>query len=121
MARILVVEDDVWSRQLVLEVLEYRGHAVSCAAAVPDAREALDGTTFDAVLLDLNIPGGGGELLLGEIRAEIPRMPVIALTGSAMLGDRERLLAAGFSGHVSKPIDVRTFAETIESYIASMT
>lgn len=119
MARILVVEDDIWSRRLVLELLEYRGHDVLCAAAVSEGRAQLDSVKFDAVLLDINIPGGGGELLLHEIREYNATLPVIAFTASAMLGERERLLAAGFSGHISKPLDVRTFAQTIEDIIAA--
>lgn len=117
MARILLVEDDLWSRRLVFELLELRGHDVLCATGVVDGRAQLDAVKFDAVLLDINIPGGGGELLLQEIRAHNAVMPVIAFTASTMAGDRERFLANGFSGHVSKPIDVKSFAETIESYL----
>jgi CheY-like chemotaxis protein len=119
MARILVVEDDIWSRRLVLELLEYRGHDVLCASSVSEGRTQLDSVKLDAVLLDINIPGGGGELLLHDLREHNAVLPVIAFTASAMLGERERLLAAGFSGHISKPLDVRTFAETIESFIAA--
>lgn len=117
MARILVVEDDLWSRRLVLELLELRGHSVLCAAGVVDGRAQLDSVKFDAVLLDINIPGGGGELLLHEIRAYNAALPVIAFTASTMTGDRERFLAKGFTGHVSKPIDVKSFGETVESYL----
>lgn len=117
MARILLVEDDKWSRRLVFELLELRGHDVLCATGVVDGRAQLDAVKFDAVLLDINIPGGGGELLLHEIREHNAVMPVIAFTASTMAGDRERFLAKGFTGHVSKPIDVKSFAETIESYL----
>jgi len=121
MARILVVEDDIWSRRLVLELLEYAGHEVLCASCVSDGQAQLNSVKFDVVLLDINIPGGGGELLVREIREYNAGLPVIAFTASAMAGDRERFLAAGFSGHVSKPIDVRTFAETIERFIVAPT
>jgi CheY-like chemotaxis protein len=117
MARILVVEDDLWSRRLVFELLVLRGHDVLCAAGVGDGRAQLDSVKFDAVLLDINIPGGGGEILLREIREYNAVMPVIAFTASAMTGDRERFLAEGFTGHISKPIDVRSFGETVESYL----
>lgn len=117
MARILLVEDDMWSRRLVFELLEGRGHDVLCASGVTDGRAQLDTVKFDAVLLDINIPGGGGELLLQEIREYNTVMPVIAFTASTMAGDRERFLAEGFTGHVAKPIDVRSFAETIEGYL----
>ena len=116
MGRFLVVEDDPWSRHLVCEVLEMGGHEVAAAADVDEARAALS-AQVDAVLLDINIPGGGGELLLREMRAapQTAPLPVIALTASAMAGDRERFLDAGFSGYMSKPIDVRTFCVEVET------
>jgi two-component system sensor histidine kinase/response regulator len=117
MARILVVEDDLWSRRLVFDLLVLRGHDVLCAAGVLDGRAQLDSVRFDAVLLDINIPGGGGELLLQEIREYNAIIPVIAFTASTMAGDRERFLAEGFTAHLSKPIDVASFAETVESYL----
>ena len=117
MARILVVEDDLWSRRLVFELLMLRGHDVLCASGVTDGRAQLDSVKFDAVLLDINIPGGGGELLLREIRETNASIPGIAFTASTMAGDRERFLAEGFTGHVSKPIDVKSFAEIVECYL----
>ena len=117
MARILVVEDDLWSRRLVFELLIQRGHNVLCAVGVADGRAQLDTVRFDAVLLDINIPGGGGVLLLHEIREYNAVIPVIAFTASTMAGDRERFLAEGFTGHLSKPIDVASFVATVERYL----
>jgi two-component system cell cycle response regulator DivK len=121
MARILVVEDDLWSRRLVFELLVQRGHNVLCAAGVSDGRQQLDTVRFDAVLLDINIPGGGGVLLLHEIREYNEVIPVIAFTASTMAGDRERFLAEGFTAHLSKPIDVSSFVATVESYLLPTT
>jgi CheY-like chemotaxis protein len=117
MARILVVEDDLWSRRLVFELLMLRGHDVLCATGVSDGRAQLESVKFDIVLLDINIPGGGGELLLREIREYNAVLPVIAFTASTMAGDRERFLAEGFTGHVSKPINVKSFSETVERFL----
>ncbi len=118
MASILVVEDDPWSQIIVRELLEMRGHSVLEAAGVDDARAQLTRAP-DVVLLDIQIPGGGGETLLREIRASeaMRALPVIALTASAMTGDRERFLKAGFTAYLSKPIDVRSFGETVERYL----
>jgi CheY-like chemotaxis protein len=99
-------------------ILLLRGHDVLCATGVTDGRAQLDTVKFDAVLLDINIPGGGGELLLHEIREYNAVMPVIAFTASTMAGDRERFLAEGFTAHVSKPIDVRSFVDTVETLLA---
>ena len=118
MGRILVVEDDVWSRRLVIDLLEMNGHEVLAAGDIALARKLLDHGP-QVVLLDIHVPGGGGQALLAEIRAraDLRDLPVIAFTASAMTGDRERFLRLGFTSYVSKPIDVRAFGETIESYL----
>ena len=120
MAKILVVEDDVWSRQIVVDLLERRGHQVLQAADATTAREGLEQVP-DLVLLDIQFPGGNGVDLLGEMRANaaLANLPVIALTASAMRGDRERFLRQGFTAYLSKPIDVRSFAPTVESFLGS--
>lgn len=118
MAKVLVVEDDPWSQRIVCELLEMRGHEVLAAADVASARAALANQP-QVVLLDIHIPGGGGEALLAEIRASesYARLPVIALTASAMSGDRERFLRQGFTAYLSKPIDVKSFGPTIEHFV----
>jgi CheY-like chemotaxis protein len=114
MAKILVVEDDPWSQRIVRDLLEMRGHDVVVASDVDEARGHLP-KVLDVVLLDIHVPGGGGELLLREIRERgNAALPVVALTASAMRGDRERFLRQGFTAYVSKPIDVHAFARTVE-------
>ncbi len=120
MAKILVVEDDLWSQRIVVELLEMRGHEVVAADSVAAARRALEQHP-DLVLLDIHVPGGGGEALLREIRAHDVALPVIALTASGMLGDRERFLRQGFTGYLSKPIDVSSFGPTIDYYAKGST
>jgi CheY-like chemotaxis protein len=118
--RVLVVEDNALNRELVRDVLELAGYEVLEAASVPEARARLAAARVAAVILDIQIPGGGGELLLREIRArpELGSTPVIAVTALAMQGDRERLLAAGLDSYISKPIDTRSFATTVRAEIA---
>lgn len=119
MSRVLLVEDHVMNRLLARELLEHRGHEVVDAHNVLEARLRLTEPPFDVVLLDIQIPGGGGVAVLDHIRATpgLAKLPVIAVTAQAMSGDRERLLATGFDGYVSKPIDTKTFGETVESFI----
>jgi len=118
-ATILIVEDNPLNLRLVRDILEYRGFAIETATNVQEASERIRAVRPDLVLLDIQIPGGGGERVLGEIRdnPSLARLPVIALTALAMEGDRERLLNAGFDGYLSKPIDTRTFGSVIESYL----
>jgi two-component system, cell cycle response regulator DivK len=118
-ARILIVEDNPLNRLLIHDVLELRGHHVMEAATVDEARRALAAHKPDLLLLDVQIPGGGGEAVIREVRQheELADLPIIAVTSLAMPGDRERLLSIGFQGYLSKPIDTRTFGAAIESYL----
>lgn len=119
MATVLVVEDNSLNRALLRDILEYGGHAVIEAGAVQDAWAALGGDPPDLVLLDVLIPGGGGEHLIQRIRGEarLARLPVVAVTALAMPGDRERLLRAGFDEYVSKPYDTLALSDLVESLL----
>jgi len=121
MAKILIVEDNPLNLRLLREVLEHRGHTIDSAATVAQASERLTATRPELVLVDIQIPGGGGEEVLRQIR-ESPThcaLPVIAVTALAMAGDRQRLLALGFDGYFPKPIDTRAFGPAIEAFLAS--
>ena len=117
--RILVVEDDAPNRQLLHDILALRGHRVIEAANVEQASQALVSERIDLLLLDVNIPGGGAEAVIREVRRHFPSagIPIVAVTSLAMPGDRERLLGSGFQGYLSKPIDTRTFAATVEQFL----
>jgi CheY-like chemotaxis protein len=106
-ARILIVEDNVLNRQ------------VCEAATVDEALSALLASSFDLLLLDVQIPGGGAEALIREMetRPALAGLPIVAVTSLAMPGDRERLLGSGFQGYLSKPINTRTFAAAVEQYL----
>jgi CheY-like chemotaxis protein len=118
-ARILIVEDNPLNRLLIHDILELRGHDVIEAATVDEARDVLASERPDLMLLDVQIPGGGGEAVIRAVRQrpDLADIPMVAVTSLAMPGDRERLLGIGFSGYLSKPIDTRTFGAAIESYL----
>jgi CheY-like chemotaxis protein len=120
MARIVVVEDSPSNRLLLCEILRLRGHDVLEAATVEQARTHLGaGAPPEIVLCDFNVPGGGGQSLLREMRADrrLQAVPVVVVTGEAQTGDRERLLAAGFDGYISKPIDTVRFGPQVEGFL----
>jgi CheY-like chemotaxis protein len=118
MSRVLVVEDNALSRELVRALLEHHGHEVVDAGSAEGAREAFRGAACELVVMDIQFPGGGGEALLQEFRASVgASVPVIALTALAMSGDRERLLGLGFDGYVSKPIDTKAFINEVTRLI----
>ncbi len=118
-ARILLVEDDPTVKLLIRLVLQHQGHEVLEAGDAVEARSRLAGEKPDLILLDIHFPGGGGERMLTEIRSrrELDRVPALAVTASAMEGDRERLLAHGFDGYISKPIELATFGVEIEGWL----
>ena len=72
----------------------------------------------DLVLMDIQLPDIDGVEALGRLRADgrTVSMPVIALTAQAMEGDRERFLAAGFDGYISKPVNIAEFVATVKRY-----
>lgn len=119
MATILLVEDTPANRALATKLLNAAGHDVLLAetaeAGIVLARERLP----DLVLMDLGLPNMNGWQALTEIRAD-PRcagLRVIAFTAHAMVGDRERALAWGFDGYMSKPIEYSTFADSVASHL----
>jgi two-component system cell cycle response regulator DivK len=115
-ATILVVEDTPANRALATKLLRAAGHEVlsadTAAEGIALARERLP----DLVLMDLGLPDMNGWQALSEIRnapAAAAELRIVAFTAHAMVGDRERALAAGFDEYLSKPIDFATFADTI--------
>jgi len=116
MATILLVEDTPANRALATKLLRTAGHEVltaeTAAAGIAMARERRP----DLVLMDLGLPDMDGWQALGEIRAgdgAAAGLRVVAFTAHAMVGDRERAIAAGFDDYLSKPIDFATFADRV--------
>jgi len=108
MKRILIVEDQPTSRELLRTVLEKLGHQVQESKSGSAALNAIQGEKPDLILMDLQIPAPDGYAVLKEIRAnpELQMLPVVALTASAMQGDREKALRAGFTGYMAKPVSL---------------
>lgn len=113
---IALVEDNADNRLLVQALLGDR-YAITEYETGQDALEGLRSHPFDLALLDISLPGMDGLELLREIRADgrLRSLPLVALTAHAMAGDRERFLAAGFDGYVTKPIvDPGLLVDSIE-------
>lgn len=118
MSAILIVEDNPDSMRLFTAVLALRGHRITGLPSAEGLSEALHTSPPDLVLLDIQLPGEDGFQALARLRAAgEPLPPVVALTAHAMSGDRERALAAGFDGYLTKPIDVTTFGATVEAFV----
>jgi len=119
-ARILLVDDNAFNREIAATLLERAGVVVTSAR---DGREALDQLQhgeFDAVLMDCQMPTLDGYATTRALRA-FPRLeglPVIAMTADAHVDDLQRAFASGMDDHVAKPIDVVAFFATLARWVA---
>ena len=120
MANILVVEDSPDIRALIRMLLEPAGHRVSIASDGREGVEAARRERPDLVLMDLSLPVLSGWEATRQIKSDpaTSSIAVLAVTAHAMQGDRERALAAGCDGFLSKPIDEETFEKEIASWLA---
>jgi CheY-like chemotaxis protein len=114
MAKILIVEDSPDNMKLFRTILGLKGHEVTGLSGGEGLLDAIERGSPDLVLMDIQLPGKDGFMLLQEIRkSPLPRVCVIALTAHAMTGDRERALDAGFDDYITKPIDIRSFPDQV--------
>jgi two-component system sensor histidine kinase/response regulator len=115
---VLVAEDNVVNQRVALGLLTKRGHTVTVVANGREALDALERETYDLILMDVQMPVMGGFEATAAIRAREQRtgghVRIVAMTARAMNGDRERCVAAGMDGYLSKPIDPRMLFATVE-------
>jgi two-component system cell cycle response regulator DivK len=119
-AHILIVEDNPKNLKLLRDVLQFKGYIIS-AAETGEAGVALARAEQPAlILMDVQLPGMDGREATQVLKADAStrHIPIVALTAFAMKGDRERLLAEGFDGYISKPIDIKAIPQVIEQYIS---
>jgi len=118
-ARVLLVEDNPFNQELARDLL---GGAQIVVRIANNGREAIDMLArerFDAVLMDCQMPVMDGYEATRELRGD-PRwrdLPVIAMTANAMVGDREKVLAAGMNDHIAKPINVSEMFATLARWV----
>ncbi len=122
-ASILVVEDNEDNLTLIDYLLRAYGYAPLLARNGPDGIRIAAETHPEVILLDLLMPNLDGYQVVREIKKmpELEKTRVVAVTASAMIGDRERIAAAGFDGYIQKPIDVRTFIASLERLLPAAT
>lgn len=117
-ASILVVEDNEFNQQVATEILEGFGANVEIASNGAVAVTKVTFGTFDAVLMDMQMPVMDGITATQEIRKlGFTNLPIVAMTANAMQQDRERCLAAGMDDHLAKPVNPQELAETLAKWI----
>ncbi len=117
---ILIVEDNRISQRVAETLLESEGYQVTIVQNGAEALEALKNAHFDAILMDLQMPGMDGLQATRTIRAArdgSQRIPIIATTAHAMRGDRERCLEAGMNHYLSKPFHRRELLDLVETVL----
>ena len=119
--RILIIEDNPTNMELACYVLEAFGYAVTQALDGETGVELACAAPPDLVICDMQLPGIDGVEVAKRLRAQptLSGIPLVAVTAFAMLGDRERLLAAGFDGYIAKPIDPQTFVPQVAAFLKS--
>jgi two-component system, sensor histidine kinase and response regulator len=119
---ILLAEDTPANRKVAERVLAKRGHHVISAANGREAVDLFHQNAFDVILMDVQMPSMDGFQATEAIRSyeeehsSARRIPIIAMTAHAMVGDRHRCLAAGMDDYISKPISIRRLVEIVEAY-----
>lgn len=118
-AKILLIEDNPQNRYLAGFLLTARGHEVIEAETGPRGLELAAMVLPDLILLDIQLPDMDGHAVARALKddAQLKTIPIVAVTSYAMVGDRERCLAAGAEGYIEKPINPESFAAEIERFI----
>jgi two-component system cell cycle response regulator DivK len=118
-AKILIVDDNGDSRELLVKLLTIKGYETIEAV---DGEEALKKTISkqpDLILIDQSLPKITGYEVTKKLRQQekYRNLPIVALTAHAMRGEKEKAIKAGCDGYIAKPIDIRTLPDVIEKYL----
>ncbi len=116
---ILIVEDNEKNRKLVRDVLQFRGYQTLEAENAEEGIRLAQESRPALILMDIQLPGMNGIEALKRLRADprTKKIPVIAVTASAMTHDRQKIMAAGFDGYQSKPINVKEFIAAVREML----
>jgi len=117
--KILVVDDNQDSRELVVKVLKNKGYEMVEAVDGEEAIEKAIAERPHLILLDISIPKLNGYEVTQKLKGmeEFENIPIVALTAHAMKGDRKKALEAGCEGYITKPINVRELPAQVKSFI----
>ena len=118
-ATVLLIEDNERNRYLTTFLLQKYGYQVFQAVDGQSGIEMVHRLKPDLILLDIQLPGMDGYAVAQELTKNqgLQNVPIVAVTSYAMVGDRERILAAGYVGYIEKPINPETFVTEIEQYL----
>jgi CheY-like chemotaxis protein len=118
--RILVIEDNAANLELMTYLLSAFGQSTVVARDGEEGGAEALRSVPDLVLCDLALPGVDGYEVVRRLKSEqtLAAVPIVAVTASAMVGDREKVIRAGFDGYISKPINPEGFVAEVVSYLS---
>jgi two-component system, cell cycle response regulator len=118
-SRILVIEDNQASLELMLYLLDAFGYTPLSACDGAEGVEVARRSQPDLILCDVQLPKLNGYEVCRELKSDpaLRAIPLVAVTAYAMVGDREKLLAGGFDGYISKPINPETFMQQVKPFL----
>jgi two-component system cell cycle response regulator DivK len=118
---VLVIEDNEQNLYLTTFLLEQNGFKVVAARNGPEGIETANRILPDLILLDIQLPQMDGYAVARKLRrnSALDGVPIVAVTSYAMVGDRERVLEAGCTGYIEKPINPDTFMNELGQYLKS--
>lgn len=121
MARILVIEDNPTNMELMVYLLNAFGHMVLTAEDGGSGLEAVQREVPDLIICDVHLPVMDGYEVARRLKTDLAlqKIPLVAVTALAMMGDRDKVLQAGFNGYISKPITPETFVSQVEGFLRS--
>jgi two-component system cell cycle response regulator len=117
--RILIIEDNATNLELMTYLLQAFGYAVLVARSGADGLSLAAQEQPDLILCDIGMRGVDGYEVVRRLKDDPVRktIPLVAVTAYAMVGDRDKILAAGFDGYISKPIDAERFTQQVGAYL----
>lgn len=122
MANVLIIEDNEQNLYLETFILEMHGHTVTAAQDGRQGIRLAEELRPDLILLDIQLPVMDGYAVADALRSSslLAKTPIVAVTSYAMVGDRERILAAGCNGYIEKPINPDTFLDEVMAHLSDL-
>lgn len=119
MRPILIVEDNAKNMKLVRDVLQFKGYQTIEATTAAEGLRLARAELPSLILMDIQLPDFDGVSALSQLRDDplTRSISVIAVSASAMPDDQQRIVASGFDAYITKPIDVKSFVATVETFV----
>lgn len=120
MSHVLIIEDNAANLELMTYILDAFGHRVRSASDGAAGIAAARSEPPDVIICDVQLPRVDGFEVARQLKGDqaLCAIPLVAVTALAMVGDRDRILAAGFDGYIAKPIEPEQFVRQVEAFIA---